>query len=66
MSAAIKLEKLSYFNEQEVRALLNNISQATLWRYRHQGINPFPKPIWLGRNVYLESEVMVWLLANRR
>ena len=66
METAIDLTKLVYFTEIEVRVLLNNISQATLWRYRNQDINPFPQPIWLGKNVYLETEVMAWLLANRR
>jgi predicted DNA-binding transcriptional regulator AlpA len=65
MSAAIDLTKLVYFDTQEIIALLK-ISQATLWRYRDQDINPFPKAIWLGKNVYLETEVMTWLLANRR
>jgi len=59
------LEKLIYYTELETLKLLN-VSQTTLWRYRQQDINPFPKPVWLGKNVYLETEVMTWLLANRR
>lgn len=65
MTAAIDLTKIVYFDTDEILALLK-ISVATLWRYRHQDINPFPKPIWLGKNVYLETEVMTWMLANRR
>jgi len=65
MGAAIDLTQLVYFTEAEILALLK-VCQSTLWRYRKQDINPFPKPIWLGKNVYLETEVMEWLLANRR
>lgn len=65
MEAALSLEALSYYNEQEVLDKLR-ISQSTLWRYKKQEVNPFPQPIWLGRNVYLESEISAWLLANRR
>jgi len=62
---AVDLTKLVYFTEAEMLSILK-ISQVTLWRYRKQEFNPFPKPIWLGKNQYLETEVMEWLLANRR
>lgn len=48
-----------------VRALLDNVSETTLWRMEKRG--DFPKPVHISARLvgYREHEVLEWLASRR-
>jgi predicted DNA-binding transcriptional regulator AlpA len=54
--------KMQMIGARQVRGLVGNISEMTLWRWKHNERLAFPKPIVIQRRRYWrKDEVTAWL-----